>query len=114
MVMPKVPKKFCIDEFIYKEYLGGDDRWGDVEYAEPITIKYCRIDRGAEYSQSTAGKQLVYNAVVFCYEGIASPLPKFNTQSLVVCDEQEHTITKVIPSFEAYEKKIYSYELEVV
>lgn len=114
MVMPKVPKKFCIDSFEYKEYLGGDDRWGDEEYADPITIKNCRIDRGSEYSQSTAGKQLLYNAVVFCYEGITSPLPKFKTQSIVRFDDQDHTITKVIPIYEAYEKTIYSYELEVV
>jgi len=112
--MPKVPKKFCIDEFIYKEYLGGDDRWGDVEYAEPITIKHCRIDRGAEYSQSTAGKQLLYNAVVFCYEGITTPLPEFKMQSIIIFDGQEHKITKVIPIYEAYEKTLYSYELEVV
>lgn len=110
--MPKPPKKFCIDEFEYKEYLG-ESRWSD-EWDEPITIKHCRIDRGAEYSTSSSGKQLLYNAVIFCYEGITTPIPAFKTQSIVVFDDQEHTITKVIPIYEAYEKKLYSYELEVV
>lgn len=111
--MPKPPKEFCIDSFEYKEYLGTND-WSEPEYAESITIEDCRIDRGAEYSQSSSGKQLLYNAVVFCYEGITIPLPEFKAESILIFDEVEHVITKVIPIYEAYEKKIYSYELEVV
>lgn len=112
-MMPKPPKEFCIDSFEYKEYLGTND-WSEPEYAESITIEDCRIDRGAEYSQSTSGKQLLYNAVVFCYEGITTPLPEFKTESILIFDAIEHVITKVIPIYEAYEKKLYSYELEVV
>lgn len=112
--MPKVPKEFCIDSFEYKEYLGGDDQWSDTEFAEPITVNNCRIDRGTEYSSSTSGKQLLYNAVVFCYAGITNPMPRFKEQSIIVFDDQEHKVTKVIPIYEAYENKIYSYELEVI
>ena len=112
-MMPKPPKEFCVDSFEYKEYLGTND-WSEPEYAESITIERCRIDRGAEYSQSSSGKQLLYNAVVFCYEGITTPLPEFKTESLLIFDEVEHVITKVIPIYEAYEKKLYSYELEVI
>lgn len=113
MVMPKPPKKFCIDSFIYKEYTGVNS-WSEPQYAEPATIQHCRIDRGSQYTSTTSGKQLLYNAVVFCYEGITDPLPQFKMQSVLVFDEQEHVITKVIPVYEAYEPKIYSYELEVV
>lgn len=113
VVMPKVPTDFCIDEFEYKEYLGTNE-WSEPIYAEPILIEQCRIDRGAEYTQTTAGKQLLYNAVVFCYEEITTPLPKFKTQSVLVFDDAEHVITKVIPIYVAYERVIYSYELEVV
>ena len=113
MVMPKPPKNFCIDTFEYKEYVGLN-RYSEPEYAEPITIEHCRIDRGAEYSSNTSGKQLLFNAVVFCYEGITSPLPEFKVQSILHFDEQDHVVTKVIPIFEAYDKIIYSYELEVV
>lgn len=111
--MPKPPKEFCVDSFEYKEYLGTND-WSEPEYAESITIEDCRIDRGAEYSQSTSGKQLLYNAVVFCYADITTPLPGFKTESILIFDDIEHVITKVIPIYEAYEKTIYSYELEVV
>lgn len=113
MVMPKPPKEFCIDNFTYREYLGTND-WSEPEYADEITIENVRVDRGAEYSQSSNGKQLLYNAVVFCYNGITIPLPEFKTESIIVFDDIEHVITKVIPIYEAYESNIYSYELEVV
>lgn len=111
--MPKPPKKFCIDSFQYKECLG-ENNWSEPIYANPITIEHCRIDRGAEYTSTTSGKQLLYNAVVFCYEGITDPLPEFKTQSILYFDEKDHVITKVIPIHEAYDNTIYSYELEVV
>lgn len=111
--MPKPPAEFCIDSFEYKEYLG-ENNWSEPIYADPVLVKHCRIDRGAEFSSSSSGKVLLYNAVVFCYEGITTPIPEFKTQSIIHFDDQDHTITKVIPIYEAYDKVIYSYELEVV
>lgn len=111
--MPKPPKKFCIDSFDYKEHLGEND-WSEPVYAEPILIEHCRIDRGAKYSSSSSGKQLLYNAVVFCYEGITTPLPEIKVQSVLHFDGRDHIVTEVIPIYEAYDRTIYSYELEVV
>jgi len=111
--MPKPPKEFCIDSFEYKEYLG-ENNWSEPIYADPVLVKHCRIDRGAEFSSSSSGKVLLYNAVVFCYEGITTPIPEFKTQSIIHFDDIDHKITKVIPIYEAYDKVIYSYELEVV
>lgn len=111
-MMPKPPKDFCIDDFIYKEYI--KDGWNGPEYKTPIIIRNCRIDRGAEYTTQANGKQLLYNAVIFCYEGITTPLPEFKTESIIIFDGIEHKVTKVIPIYEAYERKIYSYELEVI
>lgn len=113
MVMPKPPKEFCIDSFEYEEYLGLNN-WNEPDHAEPIAVNHCRIDRGTEYSSSASGKQLLYNAVVFCYEGITTPLPKIKVESIIRFDGIEHVITKVIPIYEAYEQTLYSYELEVV
>lgn len=113
MVMPKPPKKFCVDEFVYREHLGSDG-WEGAKYADPVTIRNCRIDRGAEFTTPATGKQLLYNAVVFCYADITTPLPEFKTESIVIFDDIEHKVTKVIPIYEAYERKIYSYELEVI
>lgn len=111
--MPKVPADFCIDSFDYKEY-NGLNSWSEPQYKDSVTIEHCRIDRGAEYSTTGSGKQLLYNAVVFCYAGITDPLPGFKTQSILVFDDIEHTVTKVIPISEAYETTLYSIELEVV
>jgi len=113
MMIPKPPKEFCFDSFEYKEYVGLN-RYSEPEYAEPVTIEHCRIDRGAEYSSTTSGKQLLYNAVIFCFEGITDPLPDFKTESIIHFDAIDHKLTKVIPIYEPYEKTIYSYELEVV
>ncbi len=112
-MMPKPPKQFCIDSFEYKEYIGEND-WSEPEYAETVTINNCRIDRGAEYTSTTSGKQLLYNALIFCYADITGPLPEFKTQSVLIFDGREHVITKTIPIYEAYDNVLYSYELEVV
>lgn len=68
-MMPKPPAKFCIDSFVYKEYVG-ENNWSEPIYADPVLIERCRIDRGAAYTSTMSGKQLLYNAVVFCYEGM--------------------------------------------
>lgn len=112
-MIPKPPKKMCIDSFEYREYLG-ENKWSEPEYAPPITIQHCRIERWPEYTASVAGKQLLYNAVIFCYEGITTPLPKFKMQSKIMFDGQEHTVTRVTANYEPFVNKIYSYELEVV
>lgn len=111
--MPKPPIGFLVDSFVYKEYKG-ENNWSEPEYAAPVLIEQCRIDRGASYTSTTSGKQLLYNAIVFCYEGMTTPLPVFKAQSVFEYDGQEHVVTKVIPIHEAYSATIYSYELEVV
>ena len=112
-MMPKVPKEFCVDSFIYKEYQGLNS-WSEPVYAEAVTVDSCRIDRGSEYTSTTSGKQLLYNALIFCYKDITRPLPEFKTESLITYDGQYHVVVKVIPVYEAYSNTIYAYELEVV
>ncbi len=111
--MPKPPKEFLVDSFIYREYLGEGD-WNKPKYGEEKTISFCRIDRGSQYTFSTNGKQLLYNAVIFCYEGMTDKMLDFKTQSLVIYDGTEHTVTKVDRINEAYTDDLYSYELEVI
>lgn len=113
MVIPKPPVQFLVDSFIYREYLGEGD-YNQPIYGDYLTIKNCRIDRGGQYSFSPSGKQLLYNAVIFCYEGLTTPLPTFKEQSLVIYDGKEHVITKIEKISEAYSNTVYSYELEVI
>lgn len=113
MLMSKPPKKFLVDSFEYKEYLGEGD-WNKPVYKEPILIEYCRIDRGSQYTFSSSGKQLLYNGLIFCYHELTTPLPEFKEQSVVIYDDKEHVITKVDTVIEAYSNDVYSYEIEVV
>lgn len=113
MVMPKPPKEFLVDSFIYREYLGEGD-WNKPIYGDYVSIDNCRIDRGSQYTFSTNGKQLLYHAVVFCYAGLTDPMPDFKEQSLLIFDGREHKLVKVEPIYEAYTNEIYSYEIEVI
>lgn len=112
--MKKPPIETMIDSFVYHEYLSDDGDWGNPEYAEPVKISKCRIDRGSQYSNSASGKQLLFNGLLFCYPGMATPCPEFKEQSKLVYDDKEHIITKVIPVMESSVKEVYCYELEVV
>jgi len=113
MVMPKPPKEFLVDSIIYKEFLGEGD-WNKPIYGNDTDIAYCRIDRGSQFSFSSSGKQLLYNAVIFCYNGLTDPMPKFKEQSLIKFDGKDHVITKIDRVTEAYSDVIYSYEIEVI
>ena len=112
--MTKPPIETMIDSFVYHEYLSDDGDWGKPEYAEPVEITKCRIDRGSNYSSSASGKQLIYNGLLFCYPGMTTPCPEFKEQSKLVYDGKEHIITKLVTVMEPYENKVYCYELEVV
>lgn len=105
--------RFLIDSFEYHEYIGMND-WNEPIYSAPKLIQHARIDRSSEYSSSTSGKQLLYNGIVFCYNGATEPFPDFREQSKLVYDNKEHVITKTIKNYEPYMKDVYSYELEVI
>lgn len=110
---PKPPKKFLIDSFEYKEYLGQGD-YNEPKYRKSQLVNFCRIDRSPQYTANTSGKQLLFNAVIFCYKELTDFMGPYKEQGLIIFDGQEHTITKAIPIYEPYTKELYSYELEVV
>ena len=112
--MKKPPIETMIDSFVYHEYISDDGDWGKPEYAEPVTINKCRIDRGSQYSNSASGKQLLYSGLLFCYTDMTTPCLEFKEQSKIVYDGKEHIVTKVITVMEACENKVYCHELEAV
>lgn len=112
-MLSKPPSRFLIDSFKYKEPIGRND-WDEPIFAEAVEIENCRIDREAVYTSNTAGRQLIFNGLIFCYSGLTKPMPDFKTEGIVEYDGEEHVIKKVVPVKEAYEDKIYSYELEVL
>lgn len=113
MKVPKPVKDMLNETVIYRAYRGEGD-WNKAEFEDPVTIDKVRIDRTPVYSATTAGKVLLYNAVVFFYDGISTPLPNFKERSVLEFDGVEHVVQKVITLKDPYSNEVYSFELEVI
>lgn len=111
--MMKPPVNFLIDSFIYEEN-DGLSEWSEVQYKEPQVVYFCRIDRDATFNSSASGRQLIYKAVLFCYQDLTVPMLEFKTDSRITFDGQEHTIVRVIKNYEPFNNRLYSVEIEVV
>lgn len=113
MVIPKPPIESLVDTVVYGQITGKDDYQRPM-YAAPVTISNVRIDRTTKYSYTSGGRDILYNAVIFCYAGMTTPLQDFIIESRVTFDGQEHIITNVLKNHEPYSDEMYSIELEVV
>ena len=113
MKIPKPVRDMLNEVVVYKPFEGEGD-WNKPIFGKQTKIDMVRIDRTPVYSASTAGKVLLYNAVVFCYAGLTTPLPKFKEQSILEFDGVEHMIKKVIILKDPYSDSLYGVELEVV
>lgn len=111
--MKTPPIEFLSDSFVYKEYQGTND-WSEPSFAEGVEVIHTRIDKGAEYSNSSSGKQLLYNGLIFCYADKTTPFIDFKAQSKVIYDGVEHVVKRVIPVKEPLKNKLYAYEIEVI
>lgn len=112
MKIPKPVRDMLSESIVYRSYQGQGD-WNKPQYGNPVSVNKVRIDRTPVYSASTAGKALLYNAVVFCYDGLTSPLPDFKEESIVEFDGVEHIITKVIMLKEPHSERLFGVELVV-
>ena len=113
MKIPKPVRDMLNESVVYKPYEGEGD-WNKPIFGQQVEVDKVRIDRMPVYSASTAGKMLLYNAVVFCYSGLTTPLPDFKEQSILEFDGVEHVIKKVITLKDPYSDSLYGVELEVV
>ena len=113
MVIPKPPIESLVDTIVYEKITGKDD-YQKPQYAPPVTISNVRIDRTTKYSYTSGGREIMWNAVIFCYARLSSPMQDFAEESRVTFDGQEHNIKNVLKNCEPYSSKIYSIELEVV
>ncbi|HEM5582653.1 minor capsid protein [Streptococcus suis] len=107
----RVPKRMLVHEFEYHEYLQ-EDRNHKPKYADPVTVKDCRIDFATIYSRDSSEKKIVADCLIFCYNAQTSPFLAFKEMSKIVVSNREMIIKKVVPIYEPYTKKLFSYELE--
>lgn len=113
MLIPKPPKETLVDSMVYRSYKGQGD-YNKPEYDVYQIINNVRIDRNPSYTFGTQGKQLLFNATVFCYNGLTEPLPTFKEQDVLVFDGVEHTVISAALFKESFVDQVYSYELGVV
>lgn len=113
MVIPKPPIESLVDTIVYEQIIEKDDCQRPV-YAEPVTISNVRIDRSPKYTFTPGGRNILYNAVIFCYAGMTTPIQDFIAESRITFDGQEHILISPIKNYEPYSDAIYSVELEVV
>lgn len=113
MLIPKPPRETLIDEVTHRSYKGQGD-YNRPEYDVYQIIKFVRVDRNPVYSFGTEGKRLLFNAKVFCYNGLTDPLPVFKEQDMLIFDGVEHIITSATMFKEPFADQVYSYELGVV
>nr|WP_260697895.1 minor capsid protein [Enterococcus mundtii] len=71
-------------------------------YFNNTYISYCLIHLLIQFSFSSSVNQLLYNAVIFCYNDLTDPMPKFKEQSLIKFDGKDHVITKIDRVTEVY------------
>lgn len=102
-----------VHSFGYAEFLS-KDRNHQPKYKEPITVDNCRIDYETVYSRSSSEKQVVANAIIFCYVGYTTPLVEFKEQSKVTIHGKQFVIEKVVPITNPFNSDLFAYELEVI
>lgn len=111
MMIRRIPKRMLIHSFEYSEYLK-EDRNHKATYAAPVTVSSCRADFSTIYSRDSSEKKIVANCLIFCYNGQTSPFVAFKEQSKINLGGRDMIIQKVVPVYEPYTNKLFSYELE--
>ena len=113
MTMIAVDERMLIHSFDYFPYIG-EDKYHQPEYGPKQVISKTRVDVSSYYRKNIREKTVDLYAVIFCYAGLTSPLPKFIEQSKVVFDSMNLTIERVIPLYQPFSAELFGYELEVV
>jgi len=113
MLVQKPPKNTLVEEMIYRTYVGEGD-YNKPIYGDYETIRFVRIDRKPKYTFDGKGQKILWNATVFCFEGLTTPLPAFKEKDMLIFDGIEHKIVSAAVFKEPYVDQIYSYELGVV
>ena len=94
--MMKPPKEFLVDSFEYQEIIGRND-WNEPIYSDPVEVKFCRIDDGAQYTFNTSGRQLLYNGLIFCYQDLTEPMIDFKVEGIAKYRSKKHLKTNSMP-----------------
>lgn len=112
-MMLEIDESWLIDEFSYSEFLGLNN-YSEPMYAKPVVVKNVRIDRETLYSRSNSETKVSAEGIVFCFASATDPFVTFVEQSKVYYDGKERMLKKVIPNYGFDNRRLWSYELEVL
>lgn len=113
MRIQKPPKKTLVEEVGYRPFVGEGD-YNKALYGEQLSIRHVRMDRKPKYTFDGKGEKILWNATVFCYAGLTTPLPAFKEKDMLIFDGTEHKIISASVFKEPFVDQIYSYEIGVV
>lgn len=113
MRAPPIPKIMLPHTIVYRAYNGTDD-FGSTIYGNPVTIERVRIDETTVFSRDGTQTRIVANGVIFIDAVNSTLFLNFEEQSLVIFNNREFVIQKVIPCYQPFSAAIHHYELEVL
>ena len=115
-MIPMMPKKLC-NQSITLKLITGHDKWQKPIFSDPIDIHYMIFQPQTVYSGTNNNREVVANAIAFLFGGVSDPMPKITKNhvgSIVIFEDEEYTIQKIVDNRNPYSNEIYSYELEVL
>lgn len=113
MRAPPIPKIMLPHTIAYRAFNGTDD-FGNAAYGDPVTIERVRFDETTIFSRDGTQTRILANGVIFVDAINSAPLLDFKEQSLVIFNNRELVVQKVIPCYQPFSADIHHYELEVL
>ncbi|RJU23418.1 putative minor capsid protein [Streptococcus sp. AM43-2AT] len=114
-----IDKRMLVDEAIIKKRVGMDE-WGAELFSEDLYIKPCRFDQSTNHVQSQksgASKNRTVNYIGVLYIDTdycnVEIDPSYIDGQLIV-DGQAYIISRIIPNRHPLNKRILTYEIEVI
>ena len=103
-----IDKRMLVDEAIIKKRIGMDE-WGAELFSEDLYIKPCRFDQSTNHVQSQKSGALYIDSDYCNVE-----IDKSYIDGQLIVDNQAYIISKIIPNRHPMNKRILTYEIEVI
>lgn len=114
MLVKPLPKSWLIHTITYKEILDEKDDYGNLTYKTPIDIEFVRYDPTTVFSRDNTQSKIVAEGVIFVDAVNSSPIPDFKEESIIIFEDRELTLKKIVPCYHPNKNIIRHYELEVI
>ncbi|WP_107841890.1 putative minor capsid protein [Metasolibacillus meyeri] len=115
MLVRALPRSWLVHDIIYRQRLDGKDDYGNPLYAVPAIIKHVRFDQSTIFSRDKTQTKIMANAVIFVDTRNSTPIPdNFTEESIIIFDDKEYVLKKIVPCCHPKSSKVHHWELEVI